>query len=175
MLFAFSFSRFFPLPYSLLPWRLSFFCFSIRWWHILCQFTCYSSSSRPPGKANGYCKRERESAWSGGDWPSLKQMHSLFWLSMVKNWKSSNTAIGVSTPVPDGLSLRCNLLFSFFFFKILFIYSWEPQREGQRHRQWEKQAPCREPSEGLDPGIPGSCPEPKAGVKPLSHPGIPKC
>ena len=25
----------------------------------------------------------------------------------------------------------------------------------------------------LDPGTPGSCPGPKAGAKPLSHPGIP--
>ena len=27
---------------------------------------------------------------------------------------------------------------------------------------------------GLDPGSPGSRPGPKAGAKPLSHPGIPK-
>ena len=26
---------------------------------------------------------------------------------------------------------------------------------------------------GIDPGTPGSCPGPKAGAKPLSHPGIP--
>ena len=26
---------------------------------------------------------------------------------------------------------------------------------------------------GLDPGTPGLCPGPKAGTKPLSHPGIP--
>ena len=26
---------------------------------------------------------------------------------------------------------------------------------------------------GLDPGTPGSCPEPKAGAQPLNHPGIP--
>ena len=45
--------------------------------------------------------------------------------------------------------------------------------EGQRHRQREKQAPCREPDAGLNPGTPGSCPEPKAGAKPLSHPGTP--
>ena len=38
------------------------------------------------------------------------------------------------------------------FFKILFIYSWETQREGQRHRQREKQALCKEPNAGLDPG-----------------------
>ena len=43
-----------------------------------------------------------------------------------------------------------------FFFKILFIYSWETQRERQRHRQREKQAPLREPDVGLDPRTPGS-------------------
>ena len=32
------------------------------------------------------------------------------------------------------------------FFKILHIYSWETQRERQRHRQMEKQAPYREPN-----------------------------
>ena len=47
------------------------------------------------------------------------------------------------------------------------------RRVGQRHRQREKQVPCREPDTGLDPGTPGSCPGPKAGAKPLSHPGIP--
>ena len=43
----------------------------------------------------------------------------------------------------------------FFFFKILFINSWETQREWQRHRQREKQAPCtcKEPDVGLDPEI----------------------
>ena len=47
------------------------------------------------------------------------------------------------------------------------------EREGQKYRQSEKQAPCREPDVGLHPGTPGSCPGPKAGAKPLSHPGIP--
>ena len=30
------------------------------------------------------------------------------------------------------------------------------EREAQRHRQREKQAPCREPEVGLDPGTPDS-------------------
>ena len=34
--------------------------------------------------------------------------------------------------------------------------------ERQRPRQREKQAPCREPDAELDPGSPGSHPEPKA-------------
>ena len=44
--------------------------------------------------------------------------------------------------------------------------------ERQRHRQREKQAPCREPDVGLDSRTPGSRPGLKAGTKPLSHPGI---
>ena len=44
----------------------------------------------------------------------------------------------------------------------------DTEREGQRHRQREKQAPCREPNTGLDPGTPGSCPGPKADAQPLS-------
>ena len=39
----------------------------------------------------------------------------------------------------------------------------------ERHRQ----APCREPDAGLDPGTPGSCPGLKVGAELLSHPGIP--
>ena len=51
------------------------------------------------------------------------------------------------------------------FFKILFIYSSETQRKSQRHRQREKQPPCREPDTGLDPRSPGSGP----GLKAQDH------
>ena len=57
----------------------------------------------------------------------------------------------------------------FFFFLRFFIYSFMIERERQR----EKQAPCREPDVRLDPGTPRSRLGPKAGAKPLSHPGIP--
>ena len=49
----------------------------------------------------------------------------------------------------------------------------DTEREKQRHRQREKQAPCREADEGLGPRTLGSHPELKAGTKPLSHPGVP--
>ena len=76
------------------------------------------------------------------------------------------------------LKNNCHLFSSvenyyYYFFKILFIHSWKTQRERQRHRQREKQTPCREPDAGLDPGTLGSCPEPRAGAQPLSHPSIP--
>ena len=44
----------------------------------------------------------------------------------------------------------------------------------QRHRQREKQAPCREPHAGLGPRTPGSHPALKADAQPLSHPGAPR-
>ena len=50
----------------------------------------------------------------------------------------------------------------------------ERERERHRHRRREKQVPCWEPDVGLDPGTPGSRPGPKAGAKPLRHPGIPR-
>ena len=47
-------------------------------------------------------------------------------------------------------------------------------RERERERQREKQAPMhRKPDVGFDPGSLGSRPGPKAGAKPLRHPGIP--
>ena len=57
----------------------------------------------------------------------------------------------------------------YYFFKD-FIYLSMRERERQR----EKQDPCREPDAGLNPGSPVSHLRPKAGPKPLSHPGIPK-
>ena len=44
---------------------------------------------------------------------------------------------------------------------ILFIHERRTQR-GRDNRQKEKQAPCKEPDAGLDPGTPGSHPEVKA-------------
>ena len=52
----------------------------------------------------------------------------------------------------------------------------DTEKERQTHRQREKQAPCREPDAGLDPGTLGSHPGLKAGTKLLSgfgDPGIP--
>ena len=43
-------------------------------------------------------------------------------------------------------------------------------RQRQRHRQREKQAPHREPEEGLKPRTLGSHPEPKTDTQSLSHP-----
>ena len=46
------------------------------------------------------------------------------------------------------------------------------EREAET-RQREKQAPSREPDVGLDPGIPGPRPEPKADAQSLNYRGIP--
>ena len=53
------------------------------------------------------------------------------------------------------------------------------EREREREREAETQAEGeagsmhQEPDVGIDPGSPGSRPGPKAGAKPLHHPGIP--
>ena len=55
----------------------------------------------------------------------------------------------------------------------------DTEREREREREAETQAEGeagsmhREPDVGFDPGSPGSHPGPKAGAKPLRHPGIP--
>ena len=49
----------------------------------------------------------------------------------------------------------------------------DTERETQRLRQREKQAPYRKPDGKLDPRTLGLSPEPKADAQPLSHPGAP--
>ena len=58
--------------------------------------------------------------------------------------------------------------------KILFIYSWETQRERERSRDIGRGRSSHwGPDAGLDPRTLGSHPEPKADTQPLSHPGAP--
>ena len=51
---------------------------------------------------------------------------------------------------------------------------WERGRErgGDTEGEGEAGSMHQEPDVGLDPGYPGPCPGPKAGAKPLRHPGI---
>ena len=100
----------------------------------------------------------------------------IFWYSGVR--RAQMVTCAAKTSGGKGISSRnyvaLNLLY-FISLKILFIHDrhTERERERQRHRQREKRAPCREPDVGIDPGTPGSCPEPKADTKLPSHPGVP--
>ena len=49
----------------------------------------------------------------------------------------------------------------------------EREREAETQAEGEAGFMHREPDAGLDPGSRGSRPGPKAGAKPLRHPGIP--
>ena len=49
----------------------------------------------------------------------------------------------------------------------------EREREAETQAEGEAGSMHREPDVGFDPGSPGSHPGPKAGAKPLRHPGIP--
>ena len=71
---------------------------------------------------------------------------------------------------PQGLTFSESKCYSLF---LLGFYLFTRDTEKQGHRRREEQASCWEPDAGLDPGTPGSHPGPKAGAKPLSHPGIP--
>ena len=48
----------------------------------------------------------------------------------------------------------------------IYLLMRDTERESQRHRQREKQAPCGEPDVGFDPRTPASRPEPKADQMP---------
>ena len=51
----------------------------------------------------------------------------------------------------------------------------DTQREAETQAEGEAGSMHREPDDvGLDPRSPGSRPGPKAGAKPLRHPGIPR-
>ena len=63
----------------------------------------------------------------------------------------------------------------FFNFYLFMIVIKEREREREREAETEGEAGSmhREPDVGFDPGSPESRPGPKAGAKPLHHPGIP--
>ena len=48
------------------------------------------------------------------------------------------------------------------------------ETEAETQAEGEAGSMHREPDVGFDPGSPGWRPGPKAGAKPLRHPGIPK-
>ena len=49
----------------------------------------------------------------------------------------------------------------------------EREREAETQAEGEAGSMHWDPDVGFDPGSPGSRPGPKAGAKPLRHPGIP--
>ena len=71
--------------------------------------------------------------------------------------------------------IQIPFLFLFFIFIFLKISLFTRDTEGETETQAEGEAGSmhREPHVGFDPGSPGSRPGPKAGAKPLHHPGIP--
>ena len=55
----------------------------------------------------------------------------------------------------------------------LFMIDIERERDAETQAEGEAGSMHREPNVGFDPGSPRSRPGPKAGAKPLRHPGIP--
>ena len=125
------------------------------------------------------------------NWLVLKKRMRLFRCMVRRNstlralsltWKLEKfIVLPVKTNI-NSLTFMASQLYFYFilfliFLEILFMRDThtmiERERERERDRQREKQAPCREPDVGLHRGSPGSHPGPKAGTKPLNHPGIP--
>ena len=61
-----------------------------------------------------------------------------------------------------------------FLFKMLFINSWETQRERAETQAEGEAGSLWEPNARLNPRSPGSGPTLKTDTQPLSHPGVPK-
>ena len=55
----------------------------------------------------------------------------------------------------------------------IYLFMTDTEREAETQAEGEAGSMHREPDVGFDPGSPGSRPGPKAGAKPLRHPGIP--
>ena len=72
----------------------------------------------------------------------------------------------------QNLSKHYILSFKFFLIFYLFIYDSHRERDAETQAEGEAGSMHREPDVGFDPGSPGSRPGPKAGSKPLRHPGI---
>ena len=62
----------------------------------------------------------------------------------------------------------------FFFLRFIYLFIHDTHREAETQAEGEAGSLHREPDVGFDPGSPGSHPGPKAGAKPLCHPGIPQ-
>ena len=66
------------------------------------------------------------------------------------------------------------LFYYYYFFNFyLFMIVTERERGAETQAEGEAGSMHREPDVGFDPESPGSRPGPKAGAKPLRHPGIP--
>ena len=111
---------------------------------------------------------------------SVTGCFSLFWLFLLGLFFPQSVPVCISEDSRLSAShlLSCPLKDSshclLFIFLRFYLFMRDTDREGQRHRQREeKQASCKEPNVGLDPGTPGSRPELKTDAQPLSHPGIP--
>ena len=62
-----------------------------------------------------------------------------------------------------------------FFKDFIYLFMRDTEREAETQAEGEAGSMHREPDVGFDPETPGSRPGPKAGAKPLRHPGIPIC
>ena len=88
--------------------------------------------------------------------------------ALPPKWRRNISSPG-SAPKPDLFALALNFFLNFYLFMIVT----EREREAETQAEGEAGSMHREPDVGFNPRSPGSRPGPKAGAKPLRHPGIP--
>ena len=87
------------------------------------------------------------------------------WVSRITPWAKGRH----QTAAPPRDPLYSASFFNFY----LFLIVTQREREAETQAEGEAGSMHRKPDVGFDPGSPGSRPGPKAGAKPLRHPGIP--
>nr|XP_055201071.1 mitochondrial import inner membrane translocase subunit Tim23B isoform X1 [Nyctereutes procyonoides] len=90
---------------------------------------------------------------------SLALLYSAFGVIIEKTRGAEDDLNTVAAGTMTGMLYKCTVI--------------QRERETETQAEGEAGSMHREPDVGLDPGSPGSRPGPKAGAKPLRHPGIP--
>ena len=105
------------------------------------------------------CKLKCNTTGRGGDWGKLQNPGTAHRGGHYSAAAMQEGKASLSPQLQDKLEIQ--IFFRFY----VFIH--------ERHRQREKQAPCREPDVGLHPGTPRIMPWAKGSTKQLNHPRIP--
>ena len=95
----------------------------------------------------------------------------LWWQLMIISYYKKCSSLQRPIPFLKKINLRWTEYWpktqtvNFIYFKdFIYFFMRDTEKRRQRHRQREKQAPCRETDVGLDPASPGSGPGPKVAL-----------
>ena len=109
--------------------------------------------------------------------PSCLSYFAVFTYLSLNNWflEHSFWLLWTTRMEATGWIVLLSHYYYFFLRFYLFIHDRHREREAETQAEREAGSMHREPNVGFDPGSSRSHPGPKAGAKPLRHPGIPRC